>query len=273
MADSPASVLCKTPCPASSSSTFTMFNTPPAGPVSSLSLSVFNTPPPKISDSLSTVLTSLGTIPTTTLVFSGPTLTHAGATVPTFNDPSHTSTLVSSLPTSIDPCYSGLSALVPSASTAYDPVSTVTFSRLQTSFSAIGIGSNILAAEIFLYGAYLVMFGFYLNVLGKHGFSKNRGLTFATILLFIFCTAHCALQIATSTLYNRLESTSIGNSEAMFNRTFKDYSSVAIATNAVYITSNVIADSIFGGDGFFSIFDNFHEERCHKLKFDQIALN
>ncbi|KAJ7265187.1 hypothetical protein C8J57DRAFT_1718436 [Mycena rebaudengoi] len=165
--------------------------------------------------------------------------------LPTFNDPSHTSTLISSLPTSTNPSHSGLSASVSSASTAYDPVSTVTFSRLQTSFSAIGISSNILAAEIFLYGAYLVMFGFYLNILGKHGFSKNRGLTFATIFLFIFCTAHCALQIATSTLYNRLESTSVGNSEAMFNRTFKDYSSVAIATNAVYITSNIIADSIF----------------------------
>ncbi|KAJ7881102.1 hypothetical protein B0H14DRAFT_2706147 [Mycena olivaceomarginata] len=237
MADSPASVLSKTPGPASSSSTFTAFNTPPAGPVSSLSLSVFNTPPPKISDSLSTVLTSLATIPTFTAMNTAVLPTYE-TSLRKFNDPSHTYTLTSSLPTSINPTHSGLSTSVSSASTAYDPVSTVatvTVSRLQTSFSAIGISSNILAAEIFLYGAYLVI----------TGFSKNRGLTFATILLFIFCTAHCALQIATSTLYNRLESTSIGNSEAMFNRTFKDYSSVAIATNAVYITSNIIADSIF----------------------------
>ncbi|KAJ7252917.1 hypothetical protein C8J57DRAFT_1722675 [Mycena rebaudengoi] len=136
-------------------------------------------------------------------------------------------------------------APVSSTLKAYDPVSTATFSQLQTSFSAIGVSSNILTAEVFLYGAYVVMFGLYLNVLRSRGIAKNRGLTVATILLFIFCTAHCILQIATSTLYNRLESRSIGNSETLFNQTFKDYSSVAIATNAVYVTSNIIADTIF----------------------------
>ncbi|KAJ7259084.1 hypothetical protein B0H12DRAFT_1108890 [Mycena haematopus] len=123
---------------------------------------------------------------------------------------------------------------------AYDPVSTVTFSRLQTSFSAIGVGSNILAVR-----AYFVMFGFYLKVLRMHGAARNRSLTAATILLFIFCTAHCALQISTTTLYNQSVSTSLGDSEHVFDRTFKDYSALAVATNAVYVTSNVIADSIF----------------------------
>ncbi|KAJ6606122.1 hypothetical protein DFH09DRAFT_1119346 [Mycena vulgaris] len=139
----------------------------------------------------------------------------------------------------------GSSAPISSVLTAYDPVSTVAFSRLQTSFSAIGVSSNILAAEVFLYGAYLVMFGFYLNVLRARGVAKNRSLTVATVLLFVFCTAHCALQITTTTLYNRLESTSLGDSKPVFDRTFKDYSALAIATNAVYVTSNVIADSIF----------------------------
>jgi hypothetical protein len=37
-----------------------------------------------------------------------------------------------------------------------------------------------------------------------------------------------------------LESRSIGNSETLFNQTFKDYSSVAIATNAVYVTSKCV---------------------------------
>ncbi|KAJ7791817.1 hypothetical protein B0H14DRAFT_3160700 [Mycena olivaceomarginata] len=91
------------------------------------------------------------------------------------------------------------SAPVSSTLKAYDPVSTVTFSQLQASFSTIGVSSNILTAEGISYGAYVVMFGF--------------------------------------TLYNRLESRSIGNSETLFNQTFKDYSSVAIATNAVYVTS------------------------------------
>ncbi|KAJ7767663.1 hypothetical protein B0H16DRAFT_334878 [Mycena metata] len=130
---------------------------------------------------------------------------------------------------------------------AYDPgpVSPVTFSQLQTSFSAIGVSSNILTAEVFLYGAYVVMFGVYVKVLCSGGIAKNRGITVATILLFIFCTAHCVLQIATSTLYNQLESRSIGDSETLFNQTFKQYSSAVIATNAVYITSNIIADTIF----------------------------
>ncbi|KAJ7328711.1 hypothetical protein DFH08DRAFT_315155 [Mycena albidolilacea] len=89
------------------------------------------------------------------------------------------------------------------------------------------------------------MFGFYLNVLRVHGAARNRSLTIATALLFIFCTAHCALQITTTTLYNQLVSTSLGDSKPVFDRTLQDYSALAIATNAVYVTSNVIADSIF----------------------------
>ncbi|KAJ7763709.1 hypothetical protein B0H16DRAFT_454906 [Mycena metata] len=139
------------------------------------------------------------------------------------------------------------SAPVSSTFKAYNPgpVSPVTFSEVKTSFSAIAVSSNILTAEVFLYGAYVVMFGLYLKVLRSGGIAKNRGLTVATILLFILCTAHCALQISTSTLYNQAESRSIGNSEALFDQTFKDYSSVVIATNAVYVTSNIIADTIF----------------------------
>ncbi|KAJ7840873.1 hypothetical protein B0H13DRAFT_2365986 [Mycena leptocephala] len=164
-------------------------------------------------------------------------ITSTEIALPTFN-PTHTVS-------SSSPHMTLSSAPVSSALKTYDPVSTVTFSQLQTSFSAIGVSSNILTAEVFLYGAYVIMFGLYLNVLRSRGITKNRGLTVATILLFIFCTADCTLQIATSTLYNRLESRSIGNSEASFNQTFKDYSSVAIATNAVYVTSNIIADTIF----------------------------
>jgi uncharacterized membrane protein len=89
-------------------------------------------------------------------------------------------------------------------------------------------------------GVYLVMFGFYLNVLRVRGAARNRSLTVATTLLFIFCTAHCALQITTSTLYNQLVSTSIGDSKPLFDRTFKDYSTLAIATNTVYVTSKCV---------------------------------
>jgi hypothetical protein len=89
-------------------------------------------------------------------------------------------------------------------------------------------------------GAYFVMFGFYLNVLRVHGAARNRSLTIATALLFIFCTAHCALQITTTTLYNQLVSTSLGDSKPVFDRTFQDYSALAIATDAVYVTSKCV---------------------------------
>ncbi|KAJ7122075.1 hypothetical protein C8R44DRAFT_785611 [Mycena epipterygia] len=167
--------------------------------------------------------------------FSGPVTTFsptATLALPSFKNSSHSrfsGPIVSSAPVS--------SAPVSSVLTTYGPVSTVAFSQLQTSFSVIGVSSNILAAEVFLYGAYFVMFGFYLNVLRTRGVAKNRNLTVATVFLFIFCTAHCALQITTTTLYNRLVSTSLGDSEPVFDRTFKDYSALAIATNAVYITS------------------------------------
>ncbi|KAJ6594322.1 hypothetical protein B0H19DRAFT_1247007 [Mycena capillaripes] len=231
----------------------------------SLSLAIFNNPSSGFPDTASSFLPPL-TLPSSIAVptfhtvltskNSDPTGVSGSATLalPPFNNPSHTSgTFTLALPTPDSLSQSGFSSLqsaefpapVSSVSTAYDPVSTVAFSRLQSSFSAIGVSSNILTAEVFLYGAYLVMFGFYLNVLRSHGVANNRGLTFATILLFVFCTAHCALQIATSTLYNQLESTSVGDSESVFNRTFTDYSAVAIATDAVYVTSNVIADSIF----------------------------
>jgi uncharacterized membrane protein len=89
-------------------------------------------------------------------------------------------------------------------------------------------------------GAYFVMFGFYLNVLRVHGAARNRSLTVATALLFVFCTTHCALQIATTTLYNQLVSTSLGDSKAVFDRTLKHYSALGIATNAVYVTSKCV---------------------------------
>ncbi|KAJ7142735.1 hypothetical protein C8R44DRAFT_866040 [Mycena epipterygia] len=58
----------------------------------------------------------------------------------------------------------------------------------------------IAAAETFLYGAYLVIFGFYLHVLRTHGIAQHYFLTASTILLFILGTAHCALQLATTIL-------------------------------------------------------------------------
>ncbi|KAJ7131193.1 hypothetical protein C8R44DRAFT_731453 [Mycena epipterygia] len=91
-------------------------------------------------------------------------------------------------------------------------------------------------------GAYLVIFGFYLHVLCTHGIAQHRFLAASTISLFILCTAHCALQLAITTVHVRffmdsLDNTIINNSEVQI--------SLTEAASEIYVTSNVIADSIF----------------------------
>ncbi|KAJ7788790.1 hypothetical protein B0H14DRAFT_2947111 [Mycena olivaceomarginata] len=244
--------------------TLPTFNTPTSEVVSALTFPslahpTFNTLTSEVVSALPSLTLPTFNNPNPT-EFSGPTTTHSSdqnldptglsdpastftLALPTFNNPSHSgfSGPATTYHISIEiPTFSpsglpgsqttGSSAPVSSVLTVYNPVSTVASTSLQTSFSAISVGSNILAAEVFLYGAYFVM---------------NRSLTIATALLFIFCTAHCALQITTTTLYNQLVSTSLEDSKPVFDRTLKDYSALAIATNTVYVTSNVIADSIF----------------------------
>ncbi|KAJ7463970.1 hypothetical protein FB451DRAFT_1264343 [Mycena latifolia] len=108
----------------------------------------------------------------------------------------------------------------------------------------IETGLYVIAAEIFLYGIYLALFGFYIHVLHSRGMPNHRWLTVATILLFILCTVHCALQLASTTLDNRamikasspdLLSGKVNTARVYVNR----------AANGVYVTSNVVADSIF----------------------------
>ncbi|KAF7336423.1 hypothetical protein MSAN_02296300 [Mycena sanguinolenta] len=53
-----------------------------------------------------------------------------------------------------------------------------------------------IAGETFLYGAYLIMIALYVHVLRKRGLGRSRFLAFATIALFVLCTAHCALVLA-----------------------------------------------------------------------------
>ncbi|KAJ7494010.1 hypothetical protein FB451DRAFT_1360612, partial [Mycena latifolia] len=107
----------------------------------------------------------------------------------------------------------------------------------------IQIAWAITAAEVFLYGAYVVMFAFYLNVLRTRRMAQHRFLTGSTISLFILCTAHCALELATAIFTEAL-------AEAMTDlEVATSYANVgvalAFATNVVYVTSNVLADCIF----------------------------
>ncbi|KAJ7493993.1 hypothetical protein FB451DRAFT_1164857 [Mycena latifolia] len=91
-------------------------------------------------------------------------------------------------------------------------------------------------------GAYVVMFGFYLHILAAVGMAKRRFLSAATISLFILCTAHCALELTIPIFRTRAE-TAVDENVAVSSGVA--WMSLVVATNVVYITSNLIANSIF----------------------------
>ncbi|KAF7326949.1 hypothetical protein MVEN_02589000 [Mycena venus] len=90
--------------------------------------------------------------------------------------------------------------------------------------SQIQASLYVVAGELFLYGAYFIMFGFYLYTLRTRGAAKNRFLT------------HNIRQPGArgGSRLGPMGATLSGQSFAL-NR----------AANSVYVTSNVIADSIF----------------------------
>ncbi|KAF8213013.1 hypothetical protein K438DRAFT_2168138 [Mycena galopus ATCC 62051] len=94
-------------------------------------------------------------------------------------------------------------------------------------------------AETFLYGAYAVMFGFYIYILHTRRVPQNRFLAAATILLFIFCTGHLGLLLATTAALDRTAETSANGDPSYLGLQLN------FAENVIYVTSNVIADSIF----------------------------
>ncbi|KAJ7493973.1 hypothetical protein FB451DRAFT_1215780 [Mycena latifolia] len=93
-------------------------------------------------------------------------------------------------------------------------------------------------------GAYLVLFSFYLHILRTRSLAtKHHFLTGSTVCLFILCSAHCALEVATTIL--RSETEKVSTTPAVPTSSRDVWISLMFATNAIYVTSNVIADSIF----------------------------
>ncbi|KAJ7107723.1 hypothetical protein C8R44DRAFT_986879 [Mycena epipterygia] len=125
--------------------------------------------------------------------------------------------------------------------------STAVFTGVIQVVHRIEVGLYVVAAEVLLYGVYLVLFGFYLHVLYSRKMANHRFLTLATVALFILSTVHCALQLASITLNNRGLSQEIyaDLSSGSDNWDYLLYASVNQAANAVYVMSNVIADSVF----------------------------
>ncbi|KAJ7142750.1 hypothetical protein C8R44DRAFT_866053 [Mycena epipterygia] len=125
---------------------------------------------------------------------------------------------------------------------AYTPVGWST----GTPITDTEIAWSVAAAEVFRYGVYLVIFGFYLHVLRTHGIAQHRFLTASTISLFVLGTAHCALQLATTVFHVRILIDVINDEKgSSLTDNLEVYCYLAYSTSAVYVTSNVIADSIF----------------------------
>ncbi|KAF8136851.1 hypothetical protein K438DRAFT_1947190 [Mycena galopus ATCC 62051] len=119
----------------------------------------------------------------------------------------------------------------------------------------------IAMAEVFLYGGYVVIFGFYIHVLHTRGLWRqawrNCVLPGATILLFILCTAHLASLLVSTVLLDRaeeagladLEVASAENMDLVYEALVTEAlitAAISIrVTNAIYVTSNVLADAIF----------------------------
>ncbi|KAJ7494144.1 hypothetical protein FB451DRAFT_1388251 [Mycena latifolia] len=125
---------------------------------------------------------------------------------------------------------------------------TITASELKVALDQVAITWGMAMAEAFLYGVYLIMFGFYLDILRTQGVANHRFLTVAIISLFVLCTAHCTLVIATAVVLTRA-----GSDLAPYLISPSWFSSgrntslvyIVYVTNRVYVTSNIVADSIF----------------------------
>ncbi|KAJ7644839.1 hypothetical protein FB45DRAFT_1053491 [Roridomyces roridus] len=103
----------------------------------------------------------------------------------------------------------------------------------------------ILAAEAMLYGAYTILFAFYVHILyTRPGMSKNRFLNYATISLFILSTVHFVLLLATTVTINAGVDIAFAGAVAS-RQTSIVAAGVADMAVFLYVTSNVIADSIF----------------------------
>ncbi|KAF8183470.1 hypothetical protein K438DRAFT_1838922 [Mycena galopus ATCC 62051] len=105
---------------------------------------------------------------------------------------------------------------------------------------------SLTAVEVCLYGGYFVLVAFYLRALHARGMlMKNRFLAVATIVLFILCTFHCAFVLAVSIMGTSISMLLVTGIEFPASNIISHWISFNLAANAVYVTSNVLADVIF----------------------------
>ncbi|KAJ7644834.1 hypothetical protein FB45DRAFT_300116 [Roridomyces roridus] len=103
----------------------------------------------------------------------------------------------------------------------------------------------LIAGEAMLYGVYTILFAFYIHILStRAGMSKNRFLNYATISLFVLSTVHFVL-LLTNTVTTNAGVHAVFTDTAPSKQTSTFSARIADMAVFVYVTGNVIADSIF----------------------------
>ncbi|KAF7335160.1 hypothetical protein MSAN_02349100 [Mycena sanguinolenta] len=101
------------------------------------------------------------------------------------------------------------------------------------------------AVEWFLYGIYLVLFGFCVKTL-RHSRVRHRfALSVAITVIFVLCTSHWILQLVNAgellTILEVIAQVRTANTQKLVN----EGNRVNVSMGAIYVTSNLIADGIF----------------------------
>lgn len=86
------------------------------------------------------------------------------------------------------------------------------------------------------------MFGFYIHILHTRRIAKNHFLAVATISLFIFCTVHLALLLASTAFFNESDEASVVRSKPHSHGSFTAFNLNRV-TNVIYVTSKCVSAS------------------------------
>ncbi|KAF7342236.1 hypothetical protein MVEN_01811600 [Mycena venus] len=102
------------------------------------------------------------------------------------------------------------------------------------------------AVEWFLYGIYVVLFCFCVKTLRRSRVRHRLALFVAISVIFVFCTLHWILQLVNAgELLTVLEKMAHVKEKVNTDELMKRWNQINIVMGAVYVTSNLIADSIF----------------------------
>ncbi|KAJ7731916.1 hypothetical protein DFH07DRAFT_991037 [Mycena maculata] len=108
---------------------------------------------------------------------------------------------------------------------------------VRTVLEDLHVSFYVFAAEALLYGAYVIMFN--MHVLHTRGISNNPFLAITTISLFLLCTTHFALLLASTIVGNEVLEDLVVGAETN-ESTLQLYRSLDRAANIIYVTNKFL---------------------------------